>query len=320
MKNIIFGSGPLGRATAEALLSRGEAVRLVNRSGTMPNPPARAEVVKADAYDLESAKAVTKDANAIFNCLAPTYSTKAWRKQLPVLWGNILEAATANHAKLLIGDNLYMYDQVGSNIHEDLPMHSTTGKGQARIAAVKQHLEAHQQGLVQVAFVRGADFFGEHATNQSHLGSRVFVPMLRGQAAQILGNPDLPHSITYIKDFGQALALVSSRDNALGQAWHVPNAPAHSRREVLEMIAAMLGQPLKFQTINKTLLTLLGLFVSPLREVGEMMYQFDKPYVVNHHKFIAEFGDIHTPITTALEQTLNWFRALERQPSGILTR
>jgi nucleoside-diphosphate-sugar epimerase len=167
--------------------------------------------------------------------------------------------------------------------------------------------------------VRGSDFFGEHATTQSHLGSRVFVPMLRGQAAQILGNPNLPHSITYIKDFGQALALVSSHERAFGQAWHVPNAPAYSRQEVLEMIAALLGQPLKFQIMNKTLMALLGLFVSPLREVGEMMYQFDKPYIVNHQKFVNQFGDIHTPFERSLEQTLNWFRALERQPSGILT-
>jgi nucleoside-diphosphate-sugar epimerase len=319
MQNVIFGTGPLGRATANALLSRGEAVRLVNRSGTMPNPPANAEVVKANAYDLESAKAVAKGAQAVFNCLAPTYSTKAWREQLPVLWGNVLEAAASSNAKLLIGDNLYMYDQVGSNIHENLPMHTTTGKGQARIAAVQQHVEMHQKGLVQVAFVRGSDFFGEYATDQSHLGSRVFVPMLRGKVAQILGNPDLPHSITYIKDFGQALALVSSRDSAFGQAWHVPNAPAHSRREVLELIAAMLGQPAKFQSINKTLMVVLGLFVPSLREVGEMMYQFNEPYIVNHQKFVAEFGDIHTPLETALEQTLAWFRALERQPSSILT-
>jgi nucleoside-diphosphate-sugar epimerase len=319
MQNVIFGTGPLGRATAKALLARGEAVRLVNRSGTMPNPPTNAQIFKADAHDLNSAKAAATGANVVFNCLAPTYTTKAWREQLPGLWGNVLEAAAANNAKLLIGDNLYMYDQVGSNIHENLPMHASTGKGQARIKAVQQHLEAHQQGLVQVAFVRGADFFGAYATEQSHFGSRVFRPMLRGQTVQLLGNPNTPHTMTYIDDFGQALALVSSRDSAFGQAWHVPNAAAHSRREVLELIAAMMGKPLKFQTISKPLLQILGLFIAPLREVSEMMYQFDKPYIVNHQKFVAEFGDIHTPLEISLEQTLNWFRTLEPQPTGILT-
>ena len=135
MKHIIFGTGPLGRATMEALLQRAEQVCMVNRSGTMPNIPASVKVIKSDAYNLESATQAARGANIIYNCTAPEYSTKLWTTQLPVLWGNILKAATLANAKLVIGDNLYMYDQNGATIHENLPMQSTTGKGKARIAS-----------------------------------------------------------------------------------------------------------------------------------------------------------------------------------------
>ncbi len=315
MKHIIFGTGPLGRATMNALLARGQQIQMINRSGTMQGIPSSVKVVKCDAYNLENAKAAARGADIIYNCTAPEYSTKLWTTQLPILWGNILEAAAAQTAKLVIGDNLYMYDQNGTNIHEGLPMQSSTGKGQARIAAATKMLTAHQKGLVQVAMVRGADFYGEYAADQSQLGTRVIPPMLQGKAAQMLGNLDIPHSMTYIKDFGTAIAMIGASEDAYGQAWHVPNAPAISRRAMLEKIAQITGQPLKIQVMPKFLMSTLGLFVAPLREVSEMKYQFEQPYSVNHEKFVTKFGDIHTPMHTALEETVNWFKKLESNPT-----
>jgi hypothetical protein len=37
-RQVIFGTGPIGLATLDALRRRGERVRLVNRSGTAPDP------------------------------------------------------------------------------------------------------------------------------------------------------------------------------------------------------------------------------------------------------------------------------------------
>ena len=37
--HVIFGSGPLGRWTANALLDMGKTVRMVNRTGVMIDPP-----------------------------------------------------------------------------------------------------------------------------------------------------------------------------------------------------------------------------------------------------------------------------------------
>jgi nucleoside-diphosphate-sugar epimerase len=314
MNHIIFGTGPLGRATMNALIARGEKVKMINRSGTMQGIPSSIQVIKCDAYNLDSAKAATRDADIIYNCTAPEYSTKLWTTQLPILWGNILEAAISQNAKLVIGDNLYMYDQNGTNILETNPMQNSTNKGKARITVATQMLEAHKKGLVEVAMVRGADFFGEYATEQSQLGTRVIPPMLQGKAAQMLGHLEIPHSMTYIKDFGKAIAMIGASEDAYGQAWHVPNAPAISRREILEKVASIIGQPLKVQVMPKFLMSALGLFVAPLREVSEMMYQFEQPYIVNHDKFVTQFGNIHTPLETALEETVNWFRSLEKNP------
>jgi nucleoside-diphosphate-sugar epimerase len=315
---VIFGTGPLGRATMNELVKRGEHVRMINRSGRLERAPKNVEIVAADASNLESAIQASRGASVIFNCVGTAYTTQAWESQMPVLWNNILQAATSSDAKLVIGDNLYVYDQVGSGIHEHLPHSSTARKGRARIRAVETMLEAHRSGRAQVAFARGSDFFGPYAGDQSQLGNRVFPALLAGKAAQLIGNPDLPHTLTFIEDFGRAMVMIADHDQAFGRAWHVPNTPTKTRREVLEVAAKMVDQPLRIQSMNALMVRGLGLFVPILREVGEMMYQFDKPYLVDSSQFVAQFGDIHTPLEVALEQTIAWFADRQRNPRAAL--
>ena len=114
---VVFGTGPLGRATMNELVKRGEHVRMINRSGTLEQAPKNVEIVAADASNLESAIQASRDASVIFNCVGTAYTGQAWETQMPVLWSNILQAATSSKAKLVIGDNLYVYDQADeSNI------------------------------------------------------------------------------------------------------------------------------------------------------------------------------------------------------------
>ena len=42
--HIVFGAGPLGRATAASLLAQNKRVRIVNRSGAMADVPPGAEL------------------------------------------------------------------------------------------------------------------------------------------------------------------------------------------------------------------------------------------------------------------------------------
>jgi nucleoside-diphosphate-sugar epimerase len=315
---VIFGTGPLGRATMNELVKRGEQVRMINRSGTLEGAQKNVEIVAADASNLESAIQASRGASVIFNCVGTAYTTQAWETQMPILWNNILQAAISSKAKLVIGDNLYVYDQVGTGIHENLPHSSTARKGRARIRVVETMLEAHRSGRAQVTFARGSDFFGPYAGDQSQLGNRVFPALLTGKAAQLIGNPDLPHTLTFIEDFGRAMVMISDHDQAFGRAWHVPNAPTKTRREVLEVAAKMVNQPLRIQSMNALMVRGLGLFVPILREVGEMMYQFDKPYTVDSSQFVAQFSDIHTPLEVALEQTIAWFADRQRNPRATL--
>ena len=305
--HVIFGTGPLGRTVMNELVRRGERVRLINRSGRIPEAPSGVEVITADAYDVSATRRVTQGAAVVYQCAQPGYTR--WPDLFPPLQAAILEGAAAAGAKFIIAENLYMYGEVAGPLHEGLPYQAHTRKGRVRAAMAEAALAAHQAGRVRVAIGRGSDFFGPWVLGAA-AGDRVFYPAIAGKAAQFGGRLDVPHTQTYIEDFGRALVILGEREEALGQAWHVPNdRPNLTQREFADLIAQALGKPVKASGMGRFMLRLGGLFIPEAREMVEMMYEFEKPFVVDSSRFERAFGMRATPIAEAVRITLDWYRA-----------
>ncbi|MEW5872738.1 MAG: NAD-dependent epimerase/dehydratase family protein [Chloroflexota bacterium] len=302
--HVIFGSGPLGLSVMRALLRRSQPVRLVNRRGKA-DVPAGVEVLAADAYNLESARQACQGAAVVYQCAQPAYHQ--WVEQFPPLQASILEAAASAGARLVIAENLYMYGAVAGPIHEGLPYNAHTRKGKTRAHMAEAALAAHQAGKAQVAIGRGSDFFGPGVLASS-LGDRVFAPALHGKTASAVGSLDLPHTYTYIDDFGEALAVLGERPEALGQAWHVPNPETLTQRQLITLIFDDLGLPPKMSGMGSLMMRLGGLFVPAARESVEMMYEFEKPFIVDDSRYRRTFGGSATPLRHAIRHTVDWYR------------
>jgi nucleoside-diphosphate-sugar epimerase len=305
--NVIFGSGPLAQAVMRALLKRGNSVKMVNRSGKRPaQVPAEVELINGDAYDSGFTCSVCKGAAVVYQCAQPVYHQ--WVTMFPPLQASILEGAASNGAKLIVGENLYMYgDTNGQPLTEDLPYAATTRKGKVRAEMARALLEAHRQGKVRVAMGRGADFYGPGVLS-SAMGERTLVPLLRGKPAEVTAALDQPHAFTYVSDFGEALAILGDHDEALGQAWHVPNPPALTQRELVTLFFKEADLEPKFSVMGKVMLRLGGLFIPAAAEMLEMLYEFEKPFRVDASKFIRAFGDIATPYEVTVKETVAWYR------------
>ncbi|MBC8098372.1 MAG: NAD-dependent dehydratase [Armatimonadetes bacterium] len=304
--HVVFGTGPLGLATMHALVSKGLRVRMVNRSGRAAVPP-EVEVVAGDAYSTDFTRHVTQGAAAVYQCAQPEYHE--WVEKFPPMQAAILDGAATNGAKLILAENLYMYgDTDGKTMHEGLPYTAHTRKGKVRAQMSQTALQAHQAGKVRVAMARGSDFFGP-AVLGSALGERELYPLLAGKQVSGLANIDAPHSYTYINDFGTALATLGTDDRALGQAWHVPNAPTMTTRQILTLFFEEAGLPPKIGSMSPLVLRIGGLFIPAAREVIEMLYEFQKPFVVDSTKFERAFGIQATPIRDAIKPTLAWYKA-----------
>ena len=73
--------------------------------------------------------------------------------------------------------------------------------------------------------------------------------------------------------------------------------------------------PPRMGSIPDLLVRMLGLFNPQLREVAEMLYEFNEPFVVESSQFVQAFGDIATPHGEAIRQTLEWYRLRAQTPA-----
>jgi nucleoside-diphosphate-sugar epimerase len=288
------------------LVRRGKPVKMFNRSGKAPQGvPAEVSVAAGDAFSLDFTRQACQGASVVYQCAQPAY--QEWTGKFPALQNSILEGAASAKAKLIVGDNLYMYGQVNGAIHEGLPYAAHTRKGKTRAAMAEALLAAHQSGKVRAALGRGSDFYGPGVLD-STLGERAILPALQGKPASLVGKLDLPHTYTYIEDFGKALAILGEREQALGQVWHVPSPPTLTQRELMTLFFEQIGKPPKMSGMGKLMMSIGGLFIPEARESVELMYEFDKPFVVDHSKFARAFGDHATPHLDAVRETITWYR------------
>jgi len=220
----------------------------------------------------------------------------------------IIEGTSAAGARLVYGDNLYAYGPVDGPLREDLPYRPVGPNTKARAEVATTLMNAHASGQVRATIGRSSDFYGPHA-RQSKAGDVVFVRALAGKPVQVLGNPDVPHTLTFIGDFAAGLVMLSLQDRALGEVWHVPSAETVSMRRFVEMVFQQLVKPARLQGVPTLAINIMALALPPMAAVKETMHQSQRPWVVDHSKFESAFGAQPTPHETAIVQTIAWYKA-----------
>lgn len=287
------------------LAEKGHEVRVVTRSGRSPEPGI--EHVALDAADSRQLTEVSQGAAAIYSCAAPPYHR--WAAEWPPLASSLCAAAEATGAVLVMLGNLYGYGPVDGPMTEGLPLAATGPKGRVRAAVWEQARDLHEQGRIKAVEVRASDFFGPGVTDGGHLAARVMPGLLRGKPVSALGDPDAPHSWTYLPDVARALVEVAGEERAWGRAWHVPTEPALSVREMADRLAARAGTgTVAVRRLSPAVLGVASLFSPMIRELKEIRYQFDRPFVVDASAYEAEFAVRATPVDEQVKATVGWWR------------
>jgi nucleoside-diphosphate-sugar epimerase len=302
--HVVLGAGPLGLAVARHLVGRGDRVRATVR-GERADLPQGVEVVRADVAVEADAKRACEGAAVVYHCANPPYAK--WPDLHPPLMDAVIGGAAAAGAKLVFGDNLYAYGPVDGPLTEDLPSLAKGPNGRVRARIAQTLLRAHESGRIQATIGRGSDFFGPQA-HVSTVGDRVFARAITGKAAQVLGDPDVPHTVTYLEDFGRALVTLGEHDEALGKVWHVPNAQTVTMRRFTQMVFESVGQPPRLRVAPRWGIAMAALVDPTMRAVKEQLYQSERPWVVDSTRFERAFGWTATPLRDAVAATIAWFR------------
>jgi nucleoside-diphosphate-sugar epimerase len=304
-RHVVFGTGQVGHPLVEQLVARGHDVVAVNRDGQGSFPGA--QVVGGDATDPSFTTAVCEGADVVYFCLnAMNY--ERWTEEFPPLQRGVLAGAASAGARLVVLDNLYAYGPPdGQRLVETMAANPTSAKSATRAAMTEELLAAHAAGQVEVVIGRASDYFGPGAM-RSALGETVFGTAIAGKTAQVMGDPDQPHSYSYTPDVAAGLIALGSSPDAAGQVWHLPVAETRTIREVVEAVYALAGEKPRVLAAGRTTLRVIGLFKPEMREYLHTLYQFTDPWVVDDSKFRAAFGDLATPLDEALATTLAWYR------------
>jgi nucleoside-diphosphate-sugar epimerase len=302
--HVVFGAtGGAGGAIVRDLVARGKRVRAVTRSGGSDVSDG-VEVVRADAADKAGARAACAGAAVVYHAVNVPYP--AWTETLPPVMDGLIDAAGAAGATLVYADNLYAYGPVDRPMTEEMPSEATTRKGQLRARLAETLLAAHRAGTVRAAIGRGSDYYGP-GVRQSAAGERLFPAVLSGGKAMWAGSLDQPHSLTFIDDFAQVLVTLGEREEAWGQVWHAPPAEPLTGRQFIELAFAEAGKPPKVGTVSPLMIRLVGLVNPMIRELGELVYEFEAPFVLDGSKYLRVFGGAPTPHRDAIRATLSWY-------------
>jgi nucleoside-diphosphate-sugar epimerase len=310
--HVIFGAGQVGRPLAELLLAAGHRVRIVKRAPL--RSPTGAEVLTGDAGDAAFCAAAARDAAVVYHCINPPYFADVWAEQVPRYLENLIAAAGPAGARLVVLDNLYALGRPsGRSLDEERPLNPCSRKGEVRARAIERLFSAQRRGDVRATAGWASDFYGPGGT-QSHVGDQFWPGVMAGKRGRVVIRPDAVHTYHYIPDVAAGLmALGTAGDDVEGRPWMLPCAPAGTLRELIGRFAAHLARPIRLAALSPLSLRAMGLFVPILRELAEMSYQWEEPFVVDDRRFRERFPVRPADPDEAARATVAWASAHYRR-------
>ena len=285
---ILGAGGAIGSELVKQLAGRKLRIRLVGRNPKMMS--GAAEVVAADLSDRDATLKAMSGSSVAYLVAGLKYDLKLWREVWPRIMQNTIEAAKRAKSRLVFLDNVYMYGKVNGVMTEETPFHPSSKKGEVRAQIATMLLNEMKNGTLTALIARAADFYGPD-TRTSIPNVLVFDNMAKDKKAMWLMNDSRKHSLSFTLDIARSLVLLANNESAWNQTWHVPTAPnPPSGKEFIRMAADEFHVAPKYRVLNRAMVWSAGWFDSNIREVYEMLYQYELDYVFDSTKFTRTFG------------------------------
>ena len=291
MQTILGANGTIGSILAKELAAYTDIVRLVSRNPKKVN--ATDELMPMDLSKPELVDQAIAGSEVVYLLVGFEYKLKVWQKNWPSLMKAVIEACSKHNARLVFFDNVYAYDEkfIG-HMTEEAPLNPPSGKGLVRKQLVDMLSEAMKAGKLNALIARAADFYGPD-NECSMFIEMVIKNIKKGKKPMWLVDANKTHSFTYTPDAAKATAILGNTTDAYGQVWHLPtDARPFSVKQLVELYP---GEKKGITTVQPWFIKLLGLFIPVMKEMPEMLYQYDRDYFFDSSKFNSRFSLKPTP-------------------------
>lgn len=298
LQTILGAGGAIGSALAKELHNYTDEIRLVSRTPEKVNP--NDQLFPADLTDAQQVDKAIEGSSVVYLVVGFEYVTKIWQQKWPALMQHVIDACKKHNARLVFFDNVYMYDRdYLSAMTEETPIRPTSKKGEVRTQVVQMLMSEIKSGNINALIARSADFAG---TRNSILVEMVYKNLKNGKSANWFADAGKLHSFTFVDDAAKGTALLGNTPDAYGQVWHLPtHKNTLTGQQWVELFANELNVKPKLMMIPVWMLGLMGLFVPILKELKEMVYQYDRDYVFDSSKFDKRFNLIPTTPKAAVK-------------------
>jgi len=303
MQVILGAGGAIGNDLAKELKNYTKKVRLFSRNPQKVNDDD--ELFKGDLTNKQNVEDAVKGAAIAYLTAGLPYRALDWERQWPVIMKNVISACKKHKTKLVFFDNMYMYDKEKlSPMTEETEVNPPSRKGKVRAQIAQMLLDEAQSGKVEALIARAADFYGPGIKN-AVFNEAIVNNLKAGKSANWFCSVKHKHNFTWTPDAAKATALLGNTESAYGQAWHLPTVQAFPMHEWIEITANMLGVKPKSIVAPQLLVKIMGVFNPLMREMKEMLYQYDRDYDFDSSKFETVFNMKPTPVAEAMKRMVS---------------
>jgi len=305
MKQTILGAnGTIGKLLAKELSQYTQNIRLVSRNPVKINESD--ELFPADLTDVNLVDKAIEGSAIVYLVVGFDYNLKTWQNNWPKLMKATIESCIKHQAKLVFFDNVYMYDKSAiPNLTENSPINPSSKKGLVRRDIAEMILKAVETGGINALIARAPDFYGPENQN-SFLIQVVYNNLIKGKNANWFVNGNKKHSFIYTPDAAKATALLGNTPDSYNQVWHLPcDDHTLNAQEWVDLFNREMNTNKKLSVLPMFLIKILGIFIPFMREMPEMMYQYNQDYFFDSTKFKKRFSFTPTSYQKGVKQIVN---------------
>ncbi len=256
---ILGANGKIGSHAADVFWNAGWAVRKYERGTDMTKAAEGADVI-------------------INGLNPPNYYN--WAKTIPAITAQVIAAAKASGATVIIPGNIYNFGNQPGIFDEKTPQTPNTRKGQIRVEM--EH--AYRDAAVQTIILRAGNFIDPHGNGD--LMSLAMMRDIKKGKVTALGDPDAMQTYAYVPDWARAALKLAEKRQSLAQFEDVP-FPGHAftAHDLLARVQQVSARRIRLTRFPWAIMTLLSPVWELAREMREMRYLYAMPHRIGAAKF-----------------------------------
>lgn len=306
MRQTILGAnGTIGTLLAKELAIYTNQIRLVSRNPKKVNETD--ELFPADLTNEEMVEKAIEGSEIVYLVVGLDYNISVWREKWPKLMRATIASCVKHKAKLVFFDNVYLYDiKAIEHMTEDSPINPISKKGMVRKEIAEMIMKEIKAANLTALIARAPDFYGP-GNEKSFLNETVFKNIKKGKRPNWFIDATKKHSFIYTPDAAKATAILGNTPEAYNQVWHLPtDKNTLTGEEWVSLFNKEMNSSKKVMVLPMFMLRILGIFMPFMREMPEMMYQYDRDYFFDSSKFNKHFNFTPTSYETGVKQIVNY--------------